>query len=189
MAETQTQNRILTIPNVLSISRLMILLPVALYLLISGRYVSTIVALFFLGATDWLDGFLARSLHQQSNFGKILDVVADRISVVIVGIGLVIAGLMPWWVVAYIAAIDAVVAALTWYLYQGPPPIPVSMSGKVRTALLLLALPGLILAAALESPVVRNVALALLLLGMIFQAIAAVGYIAAMLRDKKKAND
>ncbi len=179
------QNRIFTIPNVLSISRLLILLPIALYLLIFGEYRLTIFALFFLGATDWLDGFLARRLNQQSKFGKILDVVADRVSVVIIGCGLVIAGLMPWWVVAYIAAIDAVVAAITWHLYQGPPPIPVSMVGKVRTALLLFALPGLILAAALESPVVRNAALALLWLGMIFQALAAIGYVVAMVQDKR----
>lgn len=178
--------RVVTIPNVLSIARLVVLLPLSLFLLLTDRYVLTLVALFLLGATDWLDGYLARRLDQQSTFGKNLDVIADRVSIVFIGAGLAVAGLIQWWMIVFIAAIDAVVALIAWLLYHGPPTIRVSMAGKVRTALLLFGLPGLILAAALNSDAVRQAAVALVVLGLIFQVIAAAGYIYAMLKDSGK---
>lgn len=188
MTQMQVKDNVFTIPNVLSVSRLVILLPLSLYLLATHRYAWTLVALFFLGATDWLDGYLARALNQQSELGKYMDVVADRISVVFIALGLVFAGLVPWWVVCVIAGVDAIVAATTWFLFHGPPNIAVSFVGKVRTMLLLFALPGMILAAALDSPSVREASYVVLAIGLVFHIVAAVGYIRAMVRNRPGKN-
>lgn len=188
MTQTPVQDKVFTIPNVLSASRLVILLPLSLYLLATHRYAGTLVALFFLGVTDWLDGYLARALNQQSELGKYMDVVADRISVIFIALGLVFAGMVPWWVVCVIAGVDAIVAATAWFLFHGPPDIEVSFVGKVRTMLLLFALPGVILAAELDSPLVTEASYVLLAIGLVFHVVAAVGYVRAMVHNKPGKN-
>ncbi|HET6824615.1 MAG TPA: CDP-alcohol phosphatidyltransferase family protein, partial [Amnibacterium sp.] len=71
---------LLTIPNVLSFARLA-LIPVFLGFLITGQDVLALVVLVAGGVTDFLDGFLARRLHQVSRLGKLLDPVADRLTI------------------------------------------------------------------------------------------------------------
>ena len=72
-----------TWPNLVTIVRLL-LLPVFLWLLFStGHRALAAWLLAALGATDWLDGYLARRLDQVSNVGKVLDPVADRLLVMV----------------------------------------------------------------------------------------------------------
>src|SRR5436190_12660629 len=86
MSEPVNESRILTIPNVISLIRLS-MIPVFLYLLF-GRDNRAAAAglLAVLGATDWVDGYIARHFHQVSDLGKILDPVADRL-LFFVGVG------------------------------------------------------------------------------------------------------
>lgn len=74
------QNKILTIPNVLSFFRLC-LIPVIIWMYCSKRdYVRTAVILLLSGATDILDGFIARRFNMVSDLGKVLDPVADKLT-------------------------------------------------------------------------------------------------------------
>ncbi len=73
----------LTIPNILTLMRL-ILIPifvVAFYLPYAWADLLAAMIFFFAGATDWLDGYLARKLNQTSRFGAFLDPVADKVMV------------------------------------------------------------------------------------------------------------
>lgn len=181
MANSETTHKLWTIPNVISISRLVVVLPITIALLLAGQYVWCLVALTVLGVTDWLDGFLARRLGQQSQFGKEMDPVADRIAIVFIGCAMIAAGLLPWPVVALIAGTDLVVLVCTLAWFKGhAPDIPVSKVGKLRTALLLFALPFLILAAALQVPVMVTIGLVLVWLGTAGHVVAAIGYLRAM---------
>src|SRR6516225_3990051 len=76
----QPGNRIITIPNGISLVRLA-LVPVFLWLLWKPdpEPVAAAALLAFLGATDWVDGYIARHFDQGSELGKILDPLADRI--------------------------------------------------------------------------------------------------------------
>ena len=76
---------IFTVPNVITFVRLS-LLPVYVVLLGDERIVAGSFFLGFLAATDWVDGYVARRFNQVSEFGKVLDPVADR-AVFFVGIG------------------------------------------------------------------------------------------------------
>lgn len=66
----------MNIPNVLSASRI-IFLPILYIYFFIGTQLEFLIGYILLGATDWLDGFLARALHQVTHLGKILDTVAD----------------------------------------------------------------------------------------------------------------
>jgi phosphatidylglycerophosphate synthase len=69
-------SKYLTIPNALSASRI-VFLPLLYVLALSGREVAFVVAYALLGATDALDGFIARRFNQRSEVGKVLDSFAD----------------------------------------------------------------------------------------------------------------
>src|SRR4051812_44049552 len=72
-------DRIFTIPNVITFVRLLCL-PLFVWLLFGNdNRAAAAILLAVLGTTDFLDGYLARRLHQTSKLGKVLDPVADRI--------------------------------------------------------------------------------------------------------------
>lgn len=82
MAESKTnyQKKILTIPNVLSFFRLC-LIPVIIWLYrFRGDYLWTMLALTLSGITDIADGIIARRFGMVSDFGKVLDPVADKLT-------------------------------------------------------------------------------------------------------------
>lgn len=136
------EDRILTIPNVITVVRLS-LLPVFLWLLF-GREDRANAAwlLAALGTTDFLDGYIARHFNQVSNLGKILDPVADRL-LFLVGVGgIVIDGSVPAWVAAVALVREAAVGGATLTLAAlGVRRIDVTWFGKAYTMLLMMAFP------------------------------------------------
>jgi cardiolipin synthase len=87
----------LTLPNLISVIRLA-LVPVFAWLLVGAdEPVAAGFLLGFIGATDWIDGYLARKLNQVSEVGKILDPLADRIAVVTALIAGLVTGYLPVW--------------------------------------------------------------------------------------------
>jgi cardiolipin synthase (CMP-forming) len=133
-------NKVLTVPNLLSALRLATV-PVFLYLFVTDREEAAVV-LYALGAlTDFFDGFIARSLGQVSEFGKLLDPLADRIFIVVLALALVAVGGLPWWLAAAIVLRDVVLLSM-WPLFErrGVGRIAVNFTGKTATAFLLVGL-------------------------------------------------
>lgn len=147
MTDPVARDRIMTVPNALSLLRL-IGVPVFLWLLlVEQAYGWALLLLLVSGATDWLDGKLARLLDQQSALGALLDPFVDRLYVVTTLIGFAIAGILPWWVAVALIARDAVLAAsLLIYRRRGLAPPEVIYLGKAATFVLMSALPFLLAA-------------------------------------------
>lgn len=136
------EDRVLTIPNVISLIRLLCL-PLFLYLLFGADdALSASVLLGALGATDWIDGYIARHYDQVSNIGKILDPVADRL-LFFVGIGGIWAyGAVPGWFALMVLIREIVVAVTTVVLAaMGARRIDVTWWGKAGTFALMVAFP------------------------------------------------
>ena len=188
MSDPRPENRVWTLPNVISFGRLVILLPLVVWLLVSNHIWWALAAIVALSASDWVDGFLARKLGQSSVLGQRLDPVADRIAIVVIGFALVAMGILPWVPIAVIFAVDVLLATLAALWFRGSPDLPVSLIGKWRTAALLLALPVLIVAAASDINVLRLIGLALMYVGAIGHVLAGVGYATAMARRRDRAN-
>ncbi|GCE76479.1 CDP-alcohol phosphatidyltransferase family protein [Cellulomonas biazotea] len=137
--------RVLTVPNLVSFVRLL-LVPVFGWLIATGHDGWAVVVLAVSGASDWLDGVLARRLHQVSRLGQLLDPAADRLFILVTLIGLVWRGAVPWWLLAVLVARDVLLAGLLVRLARagwGPP--PVHLAGKAGTFALLYAFPLLLL--------------------------------------------
>ncbi len=142
----QGADRVLTVPNALSLLRLAGV-PLFLYLLLGPRADGwAIVVLAVGGFTDWLDGKLARLLGQQSRLGEMLDPAVDRLYILAALLALGVREVVPWWAVAVLVARDLVLAATLPLLHhRGFGPYRVTYLGKSATFLLLYAFPLLLL--------------------------------------------
>lgn len=136
------QDRILTIPNVITVVRLS-LLPVFLWLLFGREDRATAAWLLAgLGTTDFFDGYIARHFNQVSNIGKILDPVADRLLFFIGVGGIAVDGAVPSWFAIAVLVREALVAGATLTLAgMGVRRIDVTWFGKAYTLLLMIAFP------------------------------------------------
>jgi cardiolipin synthase len=145
---TAESGRIWTIPNLLSMLRLL-LVPVFLILIVAGDYVAALVVLVVASLTDLLDGYLARRLRQITKLGALLDPAADRLYIFAALIGLAARELFPWWIVVVVVARDVLIVVLGVVLANfGYGPLPVHQLGKVATFALFTGLPILMLGAA-----------------------------------------
>lgn len=135
-------NRILTLPNLVTLARLACL-PVFLWLLF-GRENRAAAAwlLGALGATDWVDGYLARHLGQTSNLGKALDPIADRLLFFVGGGGILLDGSVPAWFAATVLTREAVVGITVVALMAlGARRPDVTWWGKTGAFLLMISFP------------------------------------------------
>jgi CDP-diacylglycerol--glycerol-3-phosphate 3-phosphatidyltransferase len=104
-------NRFLTVSNLLSISRAMLAVPFAVVMLgghepsrLWGAVIMCVAAL-----TDKFDGMLARKLNQVTEWGKILDPLADKFAVIVVAIVLLVLGNMPFWFLTALVVRDVLI--------------------------------------------------------------------------------
>lgn len=139
-------DRIVTIPNLLSVVRLL-LVPVFLWLVLGPKQDEwALLVLVFSGITDYLDGNLARRFNQTSALGAILDPVADRLFILAVVVGLWMRDIIPWWLMLVLPLRDIFLFSLVPFLRtRGYSSLPVHFLGKAATAALLYALPLLLL--------------------------------------------
>ena len=144
MSEEAT--RIWTVPNIISVVRLAGV-PLFLWLVLGPEADAlALVVLMVAGATDWLDGWLARRLDQFSELGAILDPVADRLYILAVVIGLYLRDIIPWWVALALPLRDLLLWGLVPFLRtRGYSALPVHYLGKAATFNLLYAFPLLLL--------------------------------------------
>jgi cardiolipin synthase len=138
------EDRILTIPNLITLARLLCL-PVYLWLLLGVENRAAAAGLLAgLGATDWVDGYIARHFDQVSNLGKVIDPVADRFLffVAITGMLLVDPPGAPVWFAVVVLVREVVVGGSTVLLaLLGARRIDVSWFGKAGTFGLMFAFP------------------------------------------------
>jgi cardiolipin synthase len=186
-------DRVWTLPNALSVLRLLGV-PLFLWLLLGPQADGwALVVLVVSGFTDWLDGKLARWLDQSSRLGALLDPAADRLYIVSTLVALAAREIVPVWLVAVLLGRELVLGLLLLVLRRyGYPPLQVHYLGKAATLLLLYAFPVLLLAdgdgrlAALAAPF----AWALTIWGAVLYVLAGVFYavqVAGIVRTERAA--
>ncbi|MFJ5231492.1 CDP-alcohol phosphatidyltransferase family protein [Kitasatospora sp. NPDC088391] len=150
--ETRVQtDRVLTIPNLLSMARL-VGVPIFLWLVLWPVFGGprndgwAIVILMLSGISDYLDGKLARRWGQISRLGQLLDPAADRLYILSTLVGLTWREILPWWLTAVLVARELFVGVVLLRLNRaGYGPLNVSFLGKAATFNLMYAFPLLLL--------------------------------------------
>jgi cardiolipin synthase len=159
--------------------------PLFIWLVLAQKeYGFAVLVLAIMAGTDWVDGYVARRFDQASKLGRVMDPLADRLALIAVAVTLVIAGVVHWLYLAALVVPDSVLLVLTLFYFHGHPDLPVSRIGKIRTGLLLLGTPMLVLSrldVALAG-VLYVAAWVVLGLGLAGHWIAAYNYFWAILR-------
>lgn len=173
-------DRVLTVPNLVTLVRLACI-PLFLWLLFgAGRQSAAAVLLAVLGATDWVDGYVARHFHQVSTLGKVLDPVADRLLVATAVIAILVYGAVPIWFGAATLAREVLIAGATLLLAAlGARRIDVLWIGKAGTFGLMFAYPAFLLGdgTADWQSAIRAVAWVAGVAGLALAWLAAVAYL------------
>ena len=134
--EDGVSSKILTVPNIISFCRLL-LIPIFLILLLKGHDVAAALVFAFAALSDCIDGFIARKTHAVSKLGQILDPFVDRLLMASGAIGLIVVGRLPIWMVVLVLLRDAVLlVGGTWLLKEKGIRVPVIFAGKVATTFL-----------------------------------------------------
>ena len=136
----------ITIPNLLTLLRALGI-PIFLYLVLAKEAMGwAVLTLVIAGATDYLDGKVARALNQESRLGELMDPAVDRLYIATVLVAMYVTESLPIWVLVLIIARDLVLAFLLVVMKtRGIPPFTVTYLGKAATFNLLYALPLLLL--------------------------------------------
>ena len=180
MDEEAELGRVLTAPNLITLVRLLCI-PIFLWLLFGLHHQTyAAVLLAVLGATDWIDGFVARRYHQVSTLGKVLDPAADRVLVGTAVIAVIVHGAVPVWFGVATLAREALVSVMVVLLAAlGAARINVLWIGKAGTFALMFSYPAFLLSdgtASWQGPI-RVVAWICGVIGLVLAWSAAAGYV------------
>jgi cardiolipin synthase (CMP-forming) len=134
------------IPNFITLGRV-ILVPVIIWLLVSGRTQAAFVAFMVAGISDGVDGFLAKRFHWETELGAYLDPLADKLLIVCIFVTLGLQAKLPSWLVIGVVSRDVLIIAgvvLAWLL-EHPVKITPFIVSKANTVAQI-ALAGVVLA-------------------------------------------
>jgi cardiolipin synthase (CMP-forming) len=125
----------MNLPNALTLARL-ISVPLTVWLVLSGQYLAAFWVFAASGATDGIDGYLARKWDQQTELGAYLDPLADKALMTSLYVVLAMLGYIPLWLTIAIVSRDVMIVGgviLAWVMDQ-PMTIRPLMISKVNTA-------------------------------------------------------
>jgi cardiolipin synthase len=135
------------LPNVITVVRTMLVVPTG-WLLLEARYVEALVLMAVAGASDALDGWMARRFGWISRFGAAMDPVADKLLVATIFVIFTLQGHVPVWVAAIVLGRDAVImtGAGAYRLFFEPIQFAPTFVSKANTAAQIVMLLTLLLA-------------------------------------------
>ncbi len=127
------------IPNILTVSRF-VLIPFIVISLLSENYILAIVLLTISGLTDILDGIIARKFNLISNFGKLIDPLADKATQVSLLVTLVFQDIIPLWILVIIFVKEILMISGASFLYGKDLVVSSRWYGKLSTVMIYLAM-------------------------------------------------
>lgn len=127
------------IPNILTIIRF-IFIPIILRAIFDGNYILGIIFFTVSGLTDVLDGFIARKFNLISNFGKLMDPLADKLTQISVLAALVSVKIIPVWILTIVVLKELIMVVGASFLYGKDVVVYSKWYGKLATVLFYLAI-------------------------------------------------
>lgn len=132
------KNIIKHIPNVLTIIRF-ILVPIIIIALALNNYMTALLVFIVSSITDVLDGIIARKFNAISDFGKLMDPLADKLTQLSIILTLAIKGIIPIWIVVILCLKELILITGASFLYGKELVVSSRWYGKITTVLIFLA--------------------------------------------------
>ena len=127
------------IPNILTIIRIL-LIPVILFYVFTGQYIIAFIVFTLSGLTDIADGFIARKFNLISNFGKLMDPLADKLTQIATLTSLVITDIIPIWILVIVLLKEFIMIVGASFLYGKDVVVYSRWYGKLATVLFYIAI-------------------------------------------------
>lgn len=127
------------VPNILTIVRF-ILIPFIVYFAMKEQYIITLIILIISGITDILDGIIARKFNFITDFGKLMDPLADKATQVATLVVLVLQNIIPFWILAVVIIKEFIMVAGASFLYGKETVVFSKWYGKLSTVLFYIAI-------------------------------------------------
>ena len=127
------------VPNLLTIIRFF-LIPIILVLIFQDKYVEAFIMLTISGTTDILDGYIARKFNFVSDFGKLMDPLADKLTQISILVALCIKQIVPIWMIVIIFLKEIIMIAGASFLYKKDLVFSSKWWGKLATVIFYIAI-------------------------------------------------
>ncbi len=127
------------IPNALTILRF-ILIPFIVLSIVNENYIEAFIFLTLSGLTDVLDGFIARRFNFITNFGKLIDPLADKTTQIAILVTFALKDIIPMWILLIVFIKEFVMIAGASFLYGKELVVSSRWYGKLATVLFYLAI-------------------------------------------------
>ncbi len=127
------------IPNILTVTRFF-LIPFIIYFIVIEQYLMALILLTISGLTDILDGWIARKFNFITNFGKLIDPLADKTTQLAVLLAITFKGVIPFWIIIVVALKEAAMIAGASFLYGKELVVSSRWFGKLATVLFYIAI-------------------------------------------------
>ena len=127
------------IPNILTVFRIA-LIPFIIITIINDEYFTAIMFFILSGLTDVLDGFIARKFNFITDFGKLIDPLADKLTQIATLISIVIKGIIPYWILIVILLKEVIMVCGASFLYGKSTVVSSKWFGKLSTVVLYIAI-------------------------------------------------
>lgn len=143
--EGQVLDKVFTVPNLLSFIRLC-MIPVFFVLLFNDLNLAATLVFAIAAATDWVDGYVARSTNTVSRLGQLLDPFVDRLLMISGVLGLFLIGRLPLWIILIVVGRDLLMLiGGTYLIKRWKVRVPVIYPGKFATTFLYVGFAGVLL--------------------------------------------
>lgn len=127
------------IPNALTILRF-ILIPFIIFYIVKDKYIEAFIFLTISGLTDVLDGIIARKFNFITNFGKLIDPLADKTTQISILVALALKDIIPMWILVIVFIKEFVMVSGASFLYGKDLVVSSKWYGKLSTVLFYLAI-------------------------------------------------
>ena len=127
------------VPNILTIIRFL-LIPFIIFYIFTGNYLLAFVFFTISGITDIADGFIARKFNLISNFGKLMDPLADKLTQISTLASLVLTNIIPIWILIIVLLKEFIMIVGASFLYGKDVVVYSRWYGKLATVLFYVAI-------------------------------------------------
>ncbi len=188
-------SRVLTIPNLLTFLR-MALIPVFASLLYYGYTGWALIVFVIAGISDGIDGFVARRFQQESELGRIIDPIADKLLMTVAFVILTMPNIfpppgksVPFWVTAAVVGRDVLILTVAWAInvmtgFRGFKP---SWLGKLSTTVQVAAVTLILIAAVFGYSFYLPTVYAIVVALAFFSGVHYVFFVARLMKEEEKA--
>jgi cardiolipin synthase len=127
------------VPNILTIIRF-ILIPFIIISIALGNYYTALIIFIISSITDVLDGYIARKCQVISDFGKLMDPLADKLTQLSILLTLAVNEIIPFWIVAILILKEVVMISGASFLYGKKLVVSSRWYGKLATVIFYIAI-------------------------------------------------